>query len=340
MSSLSIKKNLLPLCVTLTLLAAGGCKQKSRFAIDTGQYPQVTFQRLDRDMLSLDTARMVSGVRTLYHAYPDFFPAYVANVLGMDAADTAQVADAIRAFLTDSTFAPVNRDVLQHYASVDDLEKTLTTAYAYLHHYFPDIALPKPCLFVSGFNLSILMTDSVTGMGTDMYLGTDYPAYANLTYRYMAANMNRANLVPDMVSALLFRTFRMDSDRGRLIDHMLYRGKVMYLLSVCLPDVPHEVLIGYTPEQLGWCRQYERAMWAAVIDQKHLFSSDVFLIRKYVNDAPFTAPLSQDAPGRAGTWLGWQIVRSYMEQNPAVTLPELMRTNDYDLLLEQSGYRP
>lgn len=335
-----MKKCLLPLCVTIVLLLAGGCRQKSRFAIDTSRYPQVEFGRLDRDLLTLDTARMDVGVRTLYRTYPDFFPAYISNVLGMDVADTARVTDALRVFLADSTFAPVNRDVLQRYASVDDLERTLTTAYAYLHHYFPDIALPKPCLFVSGFNLSILMADSVTGMGTDMYLGSDYPAYASLTYRYMANNMNRANLVPDLVSALLFRTFRMDSDRGRLIDHMLYRGKVMYLLSVCLPDVPDEVLIGYTSEQLAWCRQYERAMWATVIDQKHLFSSDLFLIRKYVNDAPFTAPLSQDSPGRAGTWLGWQIVRSYMEQNPAVTLPELMCTNDYDLLLEQSGYRP
>ena len=335
-----MKIHLLPLSVAIAVLVASGCKQKSRFAIDTSQYPQVEFQRLDRDLLTLDTACMGAGVRTLYRNYPGFFPAYVANVLGMNPADTTQVADALRGFLTDSTFAPVNRDVLQRYASTDDLEKTLTTAYAYLNHYFPDVDLPEACLFVSGFNLSILMADSVTGMGTDMYLGSEYPAYASLTYRYMTNNMNRANLVPDMVSALLFRTFRMDSDRGRLIDHMLYRGKVMYLLSVCLPDVPDEVLIGYTPEQLAWCRQNERAMWAAVIEQKHLFSSDLFLIRKYVNDAPFTAPLSQDSPGRAGTWLGWQIVRSYMERNPSVTLPELMRTNDYERLLEQSGYRP
>ena len=87
-------------------------------------------------------------------------------------------------------------------------------------------------------------------------------------------------------------------------------------------------------------RAAQGGLKAAVIEQKHLFSSDLFLIRKYVNDAPFTAPLSQDSPGRAGAWIGWQIVRSYMERNPSVTLPELMRTNDYERLLEQSGYRP
>ena len=79
-----MKIHLLPLSVAIAVLVASGCKQKSRFAIDTGQYPQVEFQRLDRDLLSLDTACMASGVRTLYRNYPGFFPAYVANVLGMN----------------------------------------------------------------------------------------------------------------------------------------------------------------------------------------------------------------------------------------------------------------
>ena len=123
---MGMKIHLLPLSVAIAVLVASGCKQKSRFAIDTGQYPKVEFQRLDRDLLTLDTACMGAGVRTLYRNYPGFFPAYVANVLGMNPADTTQVADALRAFLTDSTFAPVNRDVLQRYASTDDQPPTPT----------------------------------------------------------------------------------------------------------------------------------------------------------------------------------------------------------------------
>ena len=81
-----MKIHLLPLSVAIAVLVASGCKQKSRFAIDTGQYPKVEFQRLDRDLLTLDTARIGAGVRTLYCNYPGFFPAYVTNVLGMNPA--------------------------------------------------------------------------------------------------------------------------------------------------------------------------------------------------------------------------------------------------------------
>jgi hypothetical protein len=59
-----------------------------------------------------------------------------------------------------------------------------------------------------------------------------------------------------------------------------------------------------------------------------------------MNDAPFTAPVSQESPGRLGTWLGWQIVESYMNKNPKVSLSDLMKDSNYQKMLEESGYRP
>lgn len=324
----------------LSVMLMGGCGRQSRFAIDTDDGPQVEIKRFDRDLIALDTGCVYAGVLELYRRYPDYFPVYISNVLGVEPADTSLVADFLADFLSDTAFVPVNEEVLKVYGQTEDLEESLSTAYAYIRHYFPEIDLPEPYFFVSGFNLSIMMTDRVIGMGTDMYLGVDFPAYSELTYQYMVNNMKRENIITDMVSALLFREFRMDSDRDRLLDNMLYRGKVMFLLSVCMPDEPDEYLIGYTKEQLDWCRKYERQIWASVIDQKHLFSSDLFLIRKYMNDAPFTSTISQDSPGRLGAWLGWQIVRSYMERNEEVSLQDLMKENDYQKMLEESGYRP
>jgi hypothetical protein len=60
----------------------------------------------------------------------------------------------------------------------------------------------------------------------------------------------------------------------------------------------------------------------------------------YLNEAPFTAPVSQDSPGRVGTWVGWQIVKSYMDKNKNVSLQQLVSENNYQQLLEKSDYRP
>ena len=71
-----------------------------------------------------------------------------------------------------------------------------------------------------------------------------------------------------------------------------------------------------------------------------LFSTDVMLIKKYMNDAPFTATISQESPGRLGAWIGLRIVDSYMRKNTNVTLRDLMNENNYQKMLEQSDYRP
>ena len=152
--------------------------------------------------------------------------------------------------------------------------------------------------------------------------------------------MRRENLASDLVSATLFRMFVMHSTEDRLLDNMIFRGKVMYLLSVFMPDEKPEILMGYSPEQWAWSKKYEKQVWTAIVDQKHLFSTDMQLINKYMNDAPFTSPISQDSPGRLGTFIGWQVVKSYMEKNSKVGLKNLMDEENCQKILEESGYKP
>ncbi len=323
------------------LLVSGGCGRTNRFQVDlNAERVPVEVQRFDEDLLAVDTARIMEEVVRLADKYPDFFPVYVETILGTQPQDTTEIAELLMDFLTDTTFTGVNRKVLKDYKNISDIESSFSDAYTYIHHYFPDIDLPEIYFYVSGFNLSIMMNDNIAGMGTDLYLGADYELYHDFTYEYMTHSMNRENIVPDLISALLFREFRMDTDKDRLIDHMLYRGKVMYLVSIFIPGLKDQYLMGYTEEQAEWCHHYERQIWASVIDQKHLFSTDHLLIRKYLNDAPFTSPVSQDSPGRLGTWVGYRIIESYMNQNENVTLQELMAENDYQKVLENSGYRP
>jgi len=63
-------------------------------------------------------------------------------------------------------------------------------------------------------------------------------------------------------------------------------------------------------------------------------------IVRFIGPAPFTSSFTNDSPGRTGSWLGWQIVRKYMKKNPEITLPELMKDDDYQKILNDSGYSP
>jgi len=327
-------------CLFVLLLT--GCKQRNRFAIDVNKHRvEVNINRFDKALISLDTTRMHDEVVRLYQEYPDFFPVFISNVMHLNPSDTLQVVEKLRFFLTYEDVVVTNRAVLDKFSNIRDIERSISTAFTYIRYYFPEVRLPEIYFFVSAIDRQVIMTDKFIAVGVDMYLGSDFSLYQYyIPYRYLLNSMNRENLAPDLVSALLFRSFPMRSSHNRLIDNMLHRGKIMFLLSIFKPDVKDEHLIGYTTEQIRWCRRYERNIWAAIIDQKDLFSTDRFIIGEYVNEAPFVNRISPDSPGRLGTWVGWQIVRSYMQRNQHATLRDLVNTTDYQQLLENSGYRP
>ena len=71
-----------------------------------------------------------------------------------------------------------------------------------------------------------------------------------------------------------------------------------------------------------------------------LHTSDNNKIKKYLGDAPFVAGFPEGSPGRVGQWIGWQIVAAYMDKNKNVSLAQLMKTQNADLILQQSKYKP
>ena len=319
----------------------GSCTKSSRFKIDTSKdRVEIKINRFDKDLISLDTTKIDAGIAGLYKRYPDFLPVYITNVMDVPSSDTFAVRKSFVKFLSDTTFVSVNKKTLETFGDVSDIEKNVSNAFTYIHHYFPEVKLPDIYFFVSGFNRSVMLNENFIAVGSDLYLGSNFAAYKNFTYQYLMYNMRRECVATDLVSATLFRMFVMNSPENRLLDNMIFRGKIMYLLSEFMPQEKPESLMGYTPDQWKWSKTNEKQIWGAMIDQKHLFSTDMQLIRKYMNDAPFTAPISQESPGRLGTWMGWQIVKSYMKTNVKVGLQDLMNETSSQKILEDSGYRP
>ena len=77
------------------------------------------------------------------------------------------------------------------------------------------------------------------------------------------------------------------------------------------------------------------------IENRLLYSTDSKLYARFVANAPFSKfyiDIDKDSPGRIGVWLGWQIVRSYMNNN-SVNLQQLLQTNAEEIF-KKSKYKP
>jgi len=317
-----------------------GCQQKNRFHLDSfKQSVEVKINRFDLDFIALDTTDVASGLIILENKFPDFTSFFLSDVLLMQMTDTVENANQIKAFLQDTTFIGVHQQVKSIFNDVKEIEKQLSIAFSYLRNYFPEIKLPEIYFFVSGFNQQFLLNDSILGIGSDLYLGSDFPLYKDITYEYLLPGMRKEMIVSEGLSILLHKKFPFIGDVN-LLNTMIYEGKICYLMEVLMPDAKTDFILGYTEAEIRWCKQHEKAIWTSMLEQKHLYSTDYMLINQYINPAPFTSPVSNESPGRLGTWVGYQIVAGYMQNNKQIGLAELIQNENYQSILEQSLYRP
>ena len=303
---------------------------------------QIELVRFDKALMNVQEATAKEDIRVLYDEYPTFMPLWVEDILGIPSEDTAFLEQQLPAFLNDTLygFKQTNAREKAIFEDVRDIEKELSKAFARIAWLYPETEIPDLYLFISGFQTPIYLEEDLIGIGADMYLGSDYEYYNRVVYEYQKQTMRKECIPVDVVSAYLFRTVPYTSTNIRLLDQMMYRGRIMYLTAQIFDELPGYEVMGWTKEQWNWCVSNERAIWHLVMDKRDLFKTESIVLTSYLNDGPFTSEVSQDSPGRLGIWLGWRIVESYMEHNESVTLQELMDEPDAQKILEESYYRP
>ncbi len=317
------KIGLLLVCLVLWT----SCKQRTRFydAAIEQQAEKVAIQRFDHDFYLLDSAQLAQK-------YGDFVPVYMHQIM--------QIAPSkVALFKADSAFNALRTQVDAVYQNVDPIAESLSVAMAYYRHYFPKKEVPAFSFHISGFNQSIVTLPGRVSASIDNYLGIDYPMYPQIAYQYEIPFMTPRHLPIDMLLGWL--TSEYPDTNGRLLEAMIYHGKLMYLLQVLFPDEEMHELLSYTQQQYEWSLKYEKNIWALIVEQRDLYSTDWRTITRYTQPAPFTNGLSQEnSPGRIGVFIGWRMVSSYMERNEQVSLHDLMNEQDAQKILQLSGYRP
>ena len=63
-------------------------------------------------------------------------------------------------------------------------------------------------------------------------------------------------------------------------------------------------------------------------------------MRRFVVYGPNTAGMPAESPGNIGTWLGLQIVKAYVKENPAVELEKMFNDKNAEQFLRKAKYKP
>lgn len=295
---------------------------------------KIVIKRYEKALFALDKKHLRMGMATLYPEYAFF--------LGNQWQDTMNILR-IYNFLGDPNIKELYDLTIKKYPDVSFLEEDLTVAFDRYRQAYPEKPVPKVFTYVSGLDIEnpVYFYDTAMAIGLDIFLGSDVPAYPKAGIpRYKIERFTPDHILPQCMLAVSDNIVKVDEKRNSLLDQMVTAGKALYFLDVTLPDVKDEYKIGYSAVQLAWSHDNESKIWAFIIEDQLLFSSDQQGISKMMTDAPFTSGFASESPGRLGAYMGWKIVRAYMKEADDITLKQLMEDTDAQHILKISQFKP
>ncbi|MFA9391619.1 MAG: hypothetical protein ACERKD_17550 [Prolixibacteraceae bacterium] len=316
--------------------------QNDRLNVDVSAISvDLKLKRYDQLFFASNPSNLAPALQNAYSTDSSFIDLYTADIIRIGLFKNEDFYHYLDLFRHDTVIAQVADTVLKTFYDFQYYSTQLEKGFQHLKYYFPEAKIPTIYTYVSGFNQSLVVSNDGIGIGLDKYLGSDCIFYKYLGIpQYKIKNMYPDKLVPDVFYAWALTEYPKTEESNNLLSEMIHEGKLLYFTEAMCPDLPDSVIIGYSAAQLSWCRKNEAQMWSYWAEHRLLYSVERLDLQKYVGDAPFTNTFSNESPGRTGVWTGWQIVRSYMNQHPELSLEMLMTQGNAQELLAQSRYFP
>jgi len=300
-----------------------GCNDSDKVAQEVAKIPiALEISRFDQEFASA-TPHKIPMLRT---KYPYLFPA----------PDSIWVAK-----MKDSLQIELFQEVGNTFNSFEDEEDGLIQLFKHIRYYFPEQHIPRVVTVTNDvdYNNRIILADSLLFIGLDNYLGAEHKYYGGFQ-RYIAKSLDRSYMVSDVASAFAKKVVPKPRDRTFLA-RMIYFGKELYLKDKLMPTAKDTEKIGYTNEEMDWTLGNEEPIWRNFVEQEHLYSTDNKLNLRFLDPAPFSKfglELDNESPGRLGRYIGWQIVKAFMDTN-TIELKQML-TMPEEELFKKSNYKP
>jgi len=210
-------------------------------------------------------------------------------------------------------------EVEKIFPDFNDNTQEIASLFNHLKHYFPEFKVPRVITTTSDvdYRNKVIVTDSIVIIALDTYLGSDHEFYQGIQ-TYIVADMNKSQIVVDLAGEYAKKYIYRQQNKT-LLDEMVYYGKQLYFKDVMIPFKTETERIGYTQEQMDWALANESYIWRYFVERELLYSTDSKLSSRFIVDAPFSKfyleEIDTQSPDKLGQYIGWQIVKAYMEQN-------------------------
>lgn len=325
------------------------------FSCQNPKAPDVSHITAEIDIVrtenQLSSIKSISDLNQVKKEHIAFYNLYFSEILSIsNRSNPDSLYKEITGFMTDTLIANLFSQVDTKFKDLSPVKADAKQMYQYLQYYFPQqISVPKIYTFISGYAYQAFIfqddngNDGI-GIGLDMFLSPeiDYKAINpdNTNFSdYITRTWNRDHIVPKIADLHITELIG-DAPGHKMLDQMIHNGKALYIKELILPKIQDSLIFEYTGAQLQWCYDNELQMWSFFLDKKLFYESNPVKIAKYVNPSPNSPDMPAESPGRTANFIGYKIVKAYMERYPETTIAQLIAMTDSQQLMEKSKYKP
>lgn len=324
-----------PIALLFTLLFILSCRQQS-CEIDPAVAKinvKVDFERLEHSFYGLKNENEIAA---FLQQHPVFANKYLQQ---NEDPNNGQLVSRLLQLIREPNLQQFAKETQEHFGDMADVQENLNNAFKHLKYYYPQFVVPQVKTFVSGLlGTDIFLSDSLVIIGLDYFAGKK-ASYRPQQPDYILMRYEKENIVPALFTLISSRYNKTDQNNTMLAEMVNY-GKSYYFTKQMMPCTSDSLIIGYSDQQMADINYNEGKIWAHFVEKGLLFETNHFKINKYTGERPSVPEISARCPGRIANWVGWQIVKKYMAENPQVTLTQLMAETNSQKIFTQSKYKP
>lgn len=214
----------------------------------------------------------------------------------------------------------------------------IRSGFQHLKYHLPKAKAPLYITFNNSlFTTAVFCGEKNISIGLEWYLGGEHPLVKEVPSQkvdsWMKERMHAEYLERDVLYGWILTNILPDVE-GSMAQYIVHYGKALYLTEASFPKAAKRIILRYTQKDFDWALKNEEAFWNYLIQQKLLLTKKELDIANMINDGPFTPGIPEDgAPDRLGQFLGWRMVKQYMDTHEEVSLQDLV-TLDYNTILQ------
>jgi len=324
----------------LVLLLLVACKTRntpdvSHIKVD------VQIDRFEKAFFAIDTNNLPQGLAELRNAYPNFYPTFMRDILGINPKDTGTFS-ILKTIL--SGYRSLNDTIQEKYSNLAWLKNELDYDFRYVKFYYPTYPVPRVITFMATLEApGTILSQQYLGIGLQQYVGKNFSGYQlapiqEIYPAYISRRFDREYISANCMKAIVDDIYPDKSAARPLIEQIIEKGKQWFLLDHFAPDAADSVKTGFTQKQLDWVQENEGNIWPVIV-KENLYSIDPTTIQNYIGEAPYTQGMPQESPGNIGQWIGWRIVQKFADKNKKLSVQQVLQT-PAKTIFEEAAYRP